>query len=320
MMNYRQYEAEDFVADASFQAWVQYGSDDDFWRGWQAANPDRVAVVEAAKELVEALRFHSTEVDPAEMEAVMQNITRTLDPVKKNSTSALRRLLYAASAVAAAIIISLVFLWPQPATVTITTAFGETRDVLLPDGSLVTLNANSSLEYRKSWHEKQEREVTLTGEAFFKVTSRPNGFHPKFKVHTPLADVQVLGTAFNMRNRRNEVTVVLEEGKVQINDMEMAPGDLVTVSGKGSARRKVEPARFSAWKEHRLVFDNETLAGITQVLEDTYGYHVTFRKTGAQSLRLTGSYPTDRLNLLFAAIREVHRVKVQQQGAAIIIE
>ncbi len=320
MTNYRQYEAEDFVADASFQAWVQYGSDHHFWTGWQAANPDRASVIEAAKELVQTLRFHSTEVDPAEMEAVMQHINQTLGIAKKNNAPALRRLLYAATAVAAAIIVALVFIWPQPATVTITTAFGETRDVLLPDGSRVTLNANSSLRYPKSWRQSHEREVTLAGEAFFKVTSQPAGFHPKFTVHTPLADVQVLGTSFNVHNRRNEVTVVLEEGKVKLNGLEMAPGDLVTVSGKGSSRRKVDPARFTAWKEHRLVFENETLAGITQVLEDTFGYQVTFRNAGAESLRLTGSYPTDRLNLLFAAIREVHRVKVQQQDSAIIIE
>lgn len=320
MTNYRQYEAADFVADASFQAWVQHGIGNDFWTGWQAANPDKVEEIKTAKELVMALRFHSTEVSPHEMQTVMANINQELDKDKKNTTSAMRRLMYVLSAAAASILLGMLFLWPRPATITVSTAYAETKEIVLPDGSRVMLNGNSTLSYRKNWKASQEREVTLNGEAFFKVTSQPAGLHPKFRVHTSLADVQVLGTAFNVHDRRNETTVVLEEGKVQLNDVSMQPGELVAVSAKGTERRKVNPASFLAWKQHRLQFEDEPLAGIAETLEDTYGYTIEFRTTGVQDLRLTGSYPTNRINLLLSAIREVHGVKVQQQGAKIIFE
>jgi ferric-dicitrate binding protein FerR (iron transport regulator) len=322
MTNYRQYDAADFAADASFQAWVQHGAEDGFWSGWQAANPDKAGVISTARELILALRFHSTEVDPYEMDIVMGNINQELDHVKKNNTSAKRRLIYFLSAAAATvtIILGTLFLWPSPATVTVTTAYAETREVVLPDGSNVTLNANSSLSYRKSWRASREREVELTGEAFFKVTSQPAGQHPKFRVHMPLADVEVTGTAFNVHNRRNVVTVVLEEGKVKLNETQMQPGELATVSPEGTVVRKVNPARFSAWTQHRMVFDDEPLADIAETLQDTYGYTIEFRKADARQLRLTGSYPAGRIDLLIAAVRAVHSVKVERQGAKIIFE
>lgn len=321
MTNYRQFEAADFVADTSFQAWVQHGSNHEFWAGWQAANPDKAQAIATARELVLALRFHSTEVDPAEMEAVMSNIDQALDQAKKNNTSARRRLMYIISAAAASLILGLLILWPSSSdTVTIITAFAETREVVLPDGSRVMLNANSSLRYQKSWSASREREVMLNGEAFFKVTSQPSGLHPKFRVRTPLASMEVLGTAFNVHNRRGAVTVVLEEGKVKMNNMDMTPGDLVTVSTAGSERRKVDPARFLAWKDHQLVFENEPLSSIADMLEDTYGYTVQFRKTAAKDLRLTGTYPDNQIGLLLSAMREVHGVTVEQRDSTIVIE
>ncbi|WP_198674106.1 FecR family protein [Chitinophaga alhagiae] len=321
MTNYRHYEAADFVADASFQAWVQHGSNHEFWTGWQAANPDKASAITTARKLVEALRFHSTEVDPAEMTAVMQNINQALDQTKKNESSARRRLIYIISAAAASLILGILFLWPpSPATVTITTSFAETREVALPDGSRVILNANSRLRYQKSWSASREREVMLNGEAFFKVTSHPSGLHPKFRVHTPMGNVEVMGTAFNVHNRRGAVTVVLEEGKVKMNDLDMVPGDLVTVSATGSERRKVDPAKFLAWKDHRLVFENEPLSSIAAILEDTYGYTVQFRKTAAKDLRLTGTYPGNQIGLLLSAMRAVHGVKIEQRDSTIVIE
>ena len=319
MTNYRQYQAADFAADASFQAWVQHGSNNGFWSAWEAANPDRAAELATARELVLALRFHSTDVDPAEMDAVMNTINQTLDRHTKNNTAVLRRLLYAVSA-AAVVLIAVFLLWPQPAMVNISTAFAETRRVTLPDGSVVILNANSGISYRKNWTAGHEREVELNGEAFFKVTKSPAGLHPKFRVHTALADVQVVGTAFNVRNRRNGVTVVLEEGKVMLNEAPMQPGELMTVTAGGTLRRKVDPARFSAWKERRLVFEDEPLENIAAELEDTYGYKVIFHKQSTKHLRLTGSYPAGQPGLLLAAIKAVHGINVRQQGTDITFE
>ena len=69
-----------------------------------------------------------------------------------------------------------------------------------------------------------------------------------------------------------------------------------------------------------MVFDDEPLADIAETLQDTYGYTIEFRKADARQLRLTGSYPAGRIDLLIAAVRAVHSVKVERQGAKIIFE
>jgi transmembrane sensor len=330
-MNYRQYEAEDFAADASFQAWVQ-GIDEKagaFWERWLLENPDRNAVVKEARELLLSLRFRQTDITPQEMETVKGNIDHVLDSAKKNETLRRRRLFYSLTAAAASVLLAavLLFQWLSPAPrITITTAYAETKQLQLPDGTRVWLNANSSITYAQRWTARREREVELKGEAYFEVTKKPAGLHPKFRVHTGLLNVEVKGTAFNVYNRRDSITVVLEEGSIALRGQhgagytEMKPGEMVAGTPAAYTRRKVDPSRYIAWKQQRLLFNNEPLSAVAQVLEDNYGYEVRFADTALRARRFTGSCPAGNIGLLLAAIREVHEAGVRVQGRTIIFE
>lgn len=83
------------------------------------------------------------------------------------------------------------------------TQYGEQRVVELPDHSVVSLNANSTLRFRNDWSQANTlREVWLDGEAFFSVQKQEGAAGPaKFIVHTNDLDVEVLGTRFNVSNR-----------------------------------------------------------------------------------------------------------------------
>ncbi|GAA4277808.1 FecR family protein [Aquimarina mytili] len=86
----------------------------------------------------------------------------------------------------------------------------EKISVTLPDESAVVLNAKSNIIYNKrDWNEK--REVVLDGEAFFKVT---NG--STFDVITNAGKVSVLGTQFNVKNRKGYFEVQCFEGLVNV--------------------------------------------------------------------------------------------------------
>ena len=102
-----------------------------------------------------------------------------------------------------------------------TTAYGETKQLTLPDGTRVILNANSNLSYANDWASgevSRTRSVRLAGEAFFKVTKRqtPTGSPVKFVVNSRDLQIAVLGTEFNVNQRGQAVSVMLNEGKVQI--------------------------------------------------------------------------------------------------------
>ncbi|AUC21579.1 anti-sigma factor, partial [Polaribacter sejongensis] len=90
------------------------------------------------------------------------------------------------------------------------TAFAETKNFNLPDNSEVVLNANSEISYAKdSWQEN--RNLTLDGEAFFKVQKGE-----KFTVNTEVGRVTVLGTQFNVKERENYFEVKTFEGLVSV--------------------------------------------------------------------------------------------------------
>ncbi|MGB3800860.1 MAG: FecR family protein, partial [Lewinella sp.] len=117
---------------------------------------------------------------------------------------------------------------------TTTTGFAEQKSVALPDGSIVRLNANSSLSYAPDWDDREDREVILRGEAYFEVLPNPTTGQ-KFLVTTPDLTVAVLGTVFNINSREEETSVFLEEGKIALQlkagdqtEKTMEPGELVT--------------------------------------------------------------------------------------------
>ena len=92
----------------------------------------------------------------------------------------------------------------------ITTLNGETKQIMLPDASRVTLNASSTISYVPDLWE-QQRNLELIGEAYFKVAEGA-----VFTVNTDQGQVQVLGTEFNINSRADFFEVVCFEGSVQV--------------------------------------------------------------------------------------------------------
>jgi ferric-dicitrate binding protein FerR (iron transport regulator) len=136
-----------------------------------------------------------------------------------------------------------------------TTADGEKRRILLPDGSRVFLNENSRLAYSGNWNKQKTRIVRLRGEAYFKVEEKTyQSRKVKFRVSTRNLDVEVTGTAFDVNAGDQKTRVYLNSGKVQLRirgqsrNIGMNPGDLVEFNpGTGSlnSRRTNNPGLIS---------------------------------------------------------------------------
>ena len=105
-----------------------------------------------------------------------------------------------------------------------TTAFGEQKIIELPDGSLVTMNSKSTIEFNPdSW--ESNRILNLSGEAYFKVKKGS-----QFTVNTTNGNVVVLGTEFNVNSSHNFFEVICYEGKVKVEknhkDYILTPGKI----------------------------------------------------------------------------------------------
>jgi transmembrane sensor len=170
----------------------------------------------------------------------------------------------------------------------IRTGYGEIKNILLPDSSLVILNANSSLRIPSAWAENGGREVWLEGEAYFQV-QKEAATAAKFVVHTKEVDVEVLGTKFNVNTRRQRAVVSLEEGKVRLSmngivtsvmekkaGLVMRPGQVAEVDEDLQAKvnEDKDVATLSGWSRHEFHFDHTSLGEIAHLIQDTYGYEM----------------------------------------------
>ena len=232
-MDLRQYKLQNFLEDKSFQNWVfhSHHEDIDFWNTWLRNHPEKKELAMEAARIIKGFnikekQFSYNEVHGfwLELEERLQSPARRQTPhiVLPQRQSAWLSFLKVAAVFAGFLMLSIGAWWylNQEDTITYATAYGETNTIALPDGSQVTLNGNSELHYLAGWETQPSREVWLKGEAFFEVekianTSQDEGL-VKFIVHTSSLDIEVVGTSFNVNDRRNATTVVLEEGKVKL--------------------------------------------------------------------------------------------------------
>jgi len=161
--------------------------------------------------------------------------------------------------------------------------YGKRFEVQLSDGTVVHLNAGTSLRYPVQFVKNKNREVYLTGEAYFNVSK--DKAHP-FTVNTQEMNVEVLGTKFNVDSYSNNSStdVVLVEGKVSLykgqkinqNQIYLTPG-LKGSTQKGQTEIKTEQVNtdyYTDWVKGSLVFKNASFDDIIKKLERRY--NVTF--------------------------------------------
>lgn len=233
--------------------------------------------------------------------------------------------------VAAAVITLMLITWvaqfySKPNNVVLTTTKGQVATFSLPDQSTVTLNGNSRLVYTP-WNNREDRQVSLQGEAFFSVTHTIN--HQKFLVNLPdQVQVEVLGTEFNVSSRQNKSRVVLNSGKVRLRlpatrqEIEMQPGEMVEVAPKANkvAKRKVNAAQYSSWSKSLLVLDKTKLSELVQILETTYGLHVSVADSSLLDHTFSGRLPQQDADILLLGLSKAFDFKITRNGSSVIID
>jgi len=205
---------------------------------------------------------------------------------------------------------------------TYTTSFGETESLILSDQTQVTLNANSSLRVPRFGFGIKTREVFLAGEAQFSVTHQSNNQRFLVKTNNGL-DVIVWGTKFTVFARQRGAKVVLNEGKVELRYHEgkkrkqlmMKPGDLVSFDQTNKPKQEVtkQPEKYTAWTEHRFVFDDTTLEEFAHIMEENYGIEVIIDDKNLAQRTLVGSFRADNADELLEIVTEIFDVKMKKQ-------
>ncbi|WP_339714746.1 FecR family protein [uncultured Kriegella sp.] len=157
---------------------------------------------------------------------------------------------------------------------------GKQFELALSDGTMVTLNSGSSIKYPVQFAADQNREVTLSGEAYFKVAKDTNN---PFIVSVNNLKVRVLGTEFNLSAypEDREITTVLVEGLVGLynhNTYDRQTATLIEPGFKGVYNEsndvfsvnEVDTNLYTSWKNGRFVFRHEQFKNIIKKLERNY--------------------------------------------------
>nr|WP_295924082.1 FecR domain-containing protein [uncultured Dyadobacter sp.] len=326
MQSYEHFSSQDFVADDAFIKWVTDPSEssDAFWLQWLRLHPHKRPEVEAAVRIVKELAAQTDVFGAEELQANWDRI-RQKTIVRETPVMPLpsgRRWLAVAASVALLVLAGFGF-WQYTRPVGFATAFGEIKTITLPDGSEVTLNGNTELSFARGL---LARKVSLNGEAYFKVKKEQKlGRAIGFRVEAGRVQVNVLGTVFNVRNRREHVAVVLTEGKVRLEtagaQLDLAPGEQATLDARANQLKKfkTDGEQQTAWLRHELVYNGETLQTVFEQLQDGFGISTRVASPEILKKRFTGSVTTDSIANFYNQLGVIYHLQVQPvQGGYVL--
>jgi transmembrane sensor len=211
------------------------------------------------------------------------------------------------------------------------TPVGEQRTVQLAEGSVVNLNALSRVDVRIDEH---TRDIRLTrGEATFKVA--PDRTRP-FRVHTPDAIVEAVGTQFNVYARPDGTTTVsVLEGKVKVSrelsrfgraraaePVPVAAGEQARVGPDGRIDRlkNMDVAESIAWQQRKLIFKRTPLEEMAEEF-NRYNKATRIRVEGLEPglFRFTGAFNADDPQSFAALLRQEPDLAVEERDGEIVV-
>ncbi len=214
-------------------------------------------------------------------------------------------------AAAIAVLLTGSYLYINTLDDSVATQMAERTEFTLPDNSEIILNADSRISYsKKNWDEK--RSLTLKGEAFFKVAKGK-----KFTVSTNHGTVAVLGTQFNVENRKGLFEVTCYEGLVSVtyNDKETklpAGTSFLAINGKIVATPKPNTHQPS-WVNNESSFERMPLEFVFEELERQFKIDVKTQNVD-NNLLFTGTFSNTDLNMALKSISTPSRINYKLEG------
>ena len=256
---------------------------------WIKESPDNLRYYQRLKNIWQ-VSHPAFGADTIQVASANEKMMSRITPVKWYESRFIRYWQYAAAILLLPLVVfsSYLFIsnqrteYSQVAYQEVFAPYGTHSRVNLPDGSLVWLNAGSSLKYPTVF-DWDKRQVELSGEAYFEVESDPE--HP-FIVQTDGVEVSAVGTAFNVEAYRNDsiVAVTMAIGKVNVSLGKQRVFSLVSGERMGynvntsSCRiEQIDPYKWYAWKDGALVFRNDPLEYVFKKIGQTFNVDIVLK-------------------------------------------
>ena len=190
------------------------------------------------------------------------------------------------------------------------TNFGETKTISLLDGSEVILNSKSTITFNEvDW--KENRQLTLDGEAYFKVEKGST-----FTVNTNNGSVVVLGTQFNVNSKDDFFDVVCYEGKVSVNsnslDYILLPTNSFRKINGSSSESSTTQLLQPTWIDGESTFKSVPIKYVITALEDQYNIKIDSELIDDSTI-FSGSFPHENLNIALITVFDALKIRYNQK-------
>ena len=281
-------------------------------------------------------KIGTSEIPAEDLSVILDKVHHRINlEQNQKHKSRMMKLILTVSKIAAILIIGLLlglsvqyFKKAEPVYFTSIAPKGSVSQMVLPDNSIVYLNAGSQLKYTVEGL-KGKREVFLDGEAWFDITKNEK---KPFVVHTPFYDVNVLGTQFNVKAHKNdaEIATTLEQGSVRITSSDnlklaqttiLQSGEQIVYNSVKNAIqvKKVETRMFTAWKDNKLIFINMNLKELIVILERKYGVDIQVTNDLILDYHYDGTIKNETILEVLDLLKETLPIKYKIEGQTILI-
>ena len=306
LMDQFEVDIDYFLEDEYFVQWVLHPDENSnrYWENWISSHSEQAEVMTMARQVVLSIQYKNTyKLADEEQRALLENLLTQQGRLERKGDfhHHIPSQRYGTSKIAATFLLITMLaygMWAvikeskeqvksesdyQAAVIEKTSPKGQKLTIKLPDGSVVKLNAGSSVRYPQEFA-GHERNVSLQGEAFFDVVENPN---KPFVISTDGLETKVLGTSFNVRSYQDEaeIKVAVVTGKVKISGPDgkssvLLPSEMgIFEREKASITKDQYDFRKEiSWKDGVLYFDKDDLKTVIKKLEMWYGVNFEVEK------------------------------------------
>jgi ferric-dicitrate binding protein FerR (iron transport regulator) len=300
---------------------------------WLAVDPDHTKLLDQYRSVWEKLgRIESVagiDLD-AEWNVLESRMAETgkelsIQPGRKRSSSFYIGRIAVAAILAVVLTFSGIYLVNRYGYKTLAT-MDQPEELVLPDGSTVTMNYFSSLKYPRRFS-GEIRSIKLEGEGFFEVESDPD--HP-FVINTRDVDIKVLGTSFNVNaySENAAVEVTVKTGQVAVTRHGEVPRTIILKPGNRGVYKKTEETleitrdidkNYLAWKTKSFVFEDQTLLDVSNQLNKVYKAEIIIDSDSLKDARITTSFDDQSLDAILNVLSATLDLNVRKSNGQIIL-
>jgi ferric-dicitrate binding protein FerR (iron transport regulator) len=198
-------------------------------------------------------------------------------------------------------------------------------EVILPDGTSVTLNKGSELSYTAQYG-KDSREVALSGEAFFDVTHDPS---KPFTVRSGKVNTRVLGTAFNVRAfPGEEVKVTVTRGLVEVGSetrvyAQVKPDQQITVNTETGdfVSNEISAEKESNWKDQYLILRDVTMQEASVLIGERFDVTITVTNPDLKQCKVNSKFLNgEGLEQVLTVLSRITQATYKMENGTVTIE